>query len=407
MKAPSCLCLASPNPTPFIISVQEALLLDHSSGFEILRAHLRHTAGQKFCSEHEEYQDTEDAQSWIAARDILHALLAPVVALQDHASLVAQDTLPVLGSESLEYAFYGNGRNAFVWLQSFLHHESQWCLTTGCPTCVVTHAMDSESSIRLLVSACLLSAAASAQNQSVSRRQSVPSDPNSFKATLPSFEFFIRSIDQAMADDDLWGPEYFTQVEPKSIALQNAMQDLMYQCTTAGSSTITTTGSITSNQTLRCPRSNSLTSSNKVPSTPPRKQCLHLGNDVILEEPDLDREYDIIANDEIEIDEESEPDLINAPDSPDSIDSFLSKAPSVEGMPIKRSSFASRQALMLKEEAAWFRSVEEYRRSVSNSPISGLTHHAKLDLMEDVEEVCDGLSNFGSMGVDNLIKVVV
>lgn len=50
------------------------------------------------------------------------------------------------------------------------------------------------------------------------------------RPTLPSFDFFTRSIAQAMTDDRLWGPSYYERTELKAYALQDAIQDLMYQC---------------------------------------------------------------------------------------------------------------------------------------------------------------------------------
>ncbi|KAG8629398.1 hypothetical protein KVT40_003263 [Elsinoe batatas] len=263
------LCVASPNRTPFIISVQHALLLEQSEGFSILGKHLGKSLGNRFCHEHT-CKSPEERQPWLIIRDILHALLAPVVALQDHAANVAHESLQTIRAVDLEYAFYGNARNAFVWLQSFMASELTWCLSVGCPACVVTQALDSESSIRLLIASCFLS--------------DVQSSADLGRPTLPSFDFFVRSISQAMADDDLWGPDQFEQVEPKAITLQNAMQDLMYQCQT------------------------------------------------------------------IELN-------MTPPDSPDSVVSMNFLSPTVEGMPIRRSSFARKQANMLREEAQWLRSV--------------------------------------------------
>lgn len=49
---------------------------------------------------------------------------------------------------------------------------------------------------------------------------------------LPSFDFFIRSVAQAMEDDPLWGTTSFEVIEFKAFALQDAMQELMQQCQT-------------------------------------------------------------------------------------------------------------------------------------------------------------------------------
>jgi len=78
--------------------------------------------------------------------------------------------------------------------------------------------MDAEAPLRLVLASCLLS--------------SIESQHDLGRPTLPSFQFFIRSIARAMADDDLWGPDYYATLEPKAFVLQDAIQELMYQCQT-------------------------------------------------------------------------------------------------------------------------------------------------------------------------------
>jgi len=217
MKTSSAACLTHINATPFLVSVQDSLLLDRSEGFAILRKHLKDTIAYEFC-EHHSSNPQEDLKPWTIVRDLLHALLAPIVALQDHASNIAAEYLKTSRPEDFEFAYAGNARNAFVWLQSFLSTETSWCLSQGCPACIVTQALDSEESIRLILSSCMLSA--------------IQNDKDFGRPTLPSLEFFIRSMRDAMEDDDLWGTEYFDIVEPRSHDLQEAMQELMYQCQT-------------------------------------------------------------------------------------------------------------------------------------------------------------------------------
>lgn len=210
-----CLSLASPNATPFLITVQDAILLDRSEGFTILREHLAENSCNEFCDDH--YSGSlEDAQCWVIMRDILHALLAPVVALTSHATNTAQRYTKSKRPSDVEFAFRGRGRNAFVWLQSFLADDEDWCLSKACPGCVVQHAVDAEYQIRMLLSACMLSAAQG-------------SGPHK-GATLPSFDFFISSLQQTLAEDELWGPDYFEYVETKAQDLNFGMQDLMKQC---------------------------------------------------------------------------------------------------------------------------------------------------------------------------------
>ncbi|KAH0341199.1 hypothetical protein KCU81_g6395, partial [Aureobasidium melanogenum] len=208
-------CLSSPNTTPFLITVQDAILLEDSEGFSILRDHLSNECCNDFCKDHET-DITEDKQAWILMRDILHALLAPVVALHDHTTRIAQKYTKATKPEDIEFAFRNKGRNAFVWLTSFLADDEDWCLSKNCPACVVQHALDAEFQIRLMAAACMLSCAKGPEP--------------GHGPTLPSFDFFLRSLRDALKEDELWGPDYYEYVEPKAEDLNLGMQDLMRQC---------------------------------------------------------------------------------------------------------------------------------------------------------------------------------
>lgn len=208
-------CLTSPNATPFTVTVQDAILLDRSEGFSILREHLADYSCNEFCEDH--YSESlEDLQSWVVMRDVLHALLAPVVALTSHATGIAQRYTKSERASAIEFAFRGRGRNAFVWLQSFLADDEDWCLSKACPGCVVQYAIDAEFQIRMMVAACMLSTAQG------------PGPHNG--PTLPSFDFFLPSLRNALAEDELWGPDYYASVETKAQDLNFGMQDLMRQC---------------------------------------------------------------------------------------------------------------------------------------------------------------------------------
>lgn len=198
-----------------MISVQDAILLAESQGFNILRQYLADTSCNEFCEEHYS-ENHDDLHAWAVMRDVLHALLAPVVALQSHATRIAEKWTRAERSSDLEFAFRGRGRNAYVWLQSFLADDEDWCLSKACPGCVVQHAIDGEYQIRLLFAACWLSGVQG------------PGPQNG--PTLPSFEFFVPSLQQALADDELWGPDYYECMEAKSQDLNFGMQDLMKQC---------------------------------------------------------------------------------------------------------------------------------------------------------------------------------
>ena len=151
-------------------------------------------------------------------RDVLHALLVPVVELFDKASSLAASATCATKAEHLEYAFSGPARSAFTWLQCFLAggKEREWCYTRGCPVCVADHSLYSEFSIRLLFAACLLS--------------DVHYPFTLEGPTLPSFTFFLDSLERALAGDPLYGKDFFDLTQPKAIATRNGIEDLIYQC---------------------------------------------------------------------------------------------------------------------------------------------------------------------------------
>lgn len=176
-----------------------------------------------FCTRHSNDDALTQAQ-WLLIRDILHALLVPVVELFDKAVSIAHRVTPATLSrrqsrpEDLEFAFAGDGRSAFLWLQCFLstEREQDWCSTRGCPACVVDHSLDSEFNIRLLYAACLLS--------------DVHYPFTMEGPTLPSFTFFLESLERAIADDPLFGDDFFERMQPKAIATRDGVEDLIHQC---------------------------------------------------------------------------------------------------------------------------------------------------------------------------------
>lgn len=151
-------------------------------------------------------------------RDVLHALLVPIVELFDKACGVASEATHATKLEDLEYAFTGQARSAFLWLQCFMSSEKEreWCYTRGCPACVVNSSLDSEFSIRLLYAACLLS--------------DVHYPFTIEGPTLPSFMFFLDSVERALALDDLFGDHFFELMQPKALALRDGIEDLIHQC---------------------------------------------------------------------------------------------------------------------------------------------------------------------------------
>jgi hypothetical protein len=160
----------------------------------------------------------ENLDRWLIVRDVLHALLVPIVELFDKASTVASQATHATKLEDLEYAFHGSARSAFVWLQCFLSSEKErdWCYTRGCPACVVEHSLDSEFSIRLLHAACLLS--------------DVHYPFTLEGPTLPSFMFFLDSISRALSADPLYADDFYERMAAKACATRNGIEDLIHQC---------------------------------------------------------------------------------------------------------------------------------------------------------------------------------
>lgn len=48
--------------------------------------------------------------------------------------------------------------------------------------------------------------------------------------TLPSFIFFLDSLQTALDTDPLWGPDFFDLTTPKAIVTRNGIEDLIHQC---------------------------------------------------------------------------------------------------------------------------------------------------------------------------------
>jgi hypothetical protein len=169
------------------------------------------------CDEHSPAH-VEDLARWLIVRDVLHALLVPVVELFDRACTVASHATRATKLEDLEYAFTGQARSAFVWLQCFLSSEKErdWCYTKGCPACVAEQSLDSEFSIRLLYAACLLS--------------DVHYPFTLEGPTLPSFMFFLTSLERAVAEDPLYGDDFFELMQPKAENTVSGVEELMRQC---------------------------------------------------------------------------------------------------------------------------------------------------------------------------------
>lgn len=154
----------------------------------------------------------EDEPHLLLIRDVLHALLVPIVELFDKATWIAGLAEQAKQIEDSDHAYHGDGRCTFLWLQCFLARQREWCHTHGCPACVVEHALDSEFTIRLLYAACLLS--------------DVHYPFTLEGPKLPSFMFFVECMRIATETDS---PGFFETVEPSAVQLRNGVEELIHQ----------------------------------------------------------------------------------------------------------------------------------------------------------------------------------
>lgn len=184
-----------------------------------------------FCSAH---ASTEDRPTWLLHRDILHALNMPLVALFHRASALASAALCSTTPSDLELAFSGDARSAFLWLQCFFSEEEAWVRTSGCPECVVTETLSTESHLRLTIAASLLSTASTASpGASVAASTDRGADSGSDDAQtqahpqLPPIPHIIPALRAAVEADPFWGPDYWPYLFSRANQLSASIQALM------------------------------------------------------------------------------------------------------------------------------------------------------------------------------------
>ncbi|KAF2278946.1 uncharacterized protein EI97DRAFT_372414 [Westerdykella ornata] len=218
--------------SPFEIPHEELQVLCQSHGFQVLRTWLDNR--YSFCPRHSTC-DIKTQETWTLHRDILHALIMPIVALYKRASALAEAALCTTKSEDLELAFAGDARGAFLWLQCFLAEEADWCQTRGCPACVTAETMSTESHIRLTIAASLLSTTQLyAENSSPVIGDfggDAPSPPAAGPdLTLPPLPQILPALHDALDKDPFWGPEYWTYLFERANQLSSAIEALITSC---------------------------------------------------------------------------------------------------------------------------------------------------------------------------------
>ncbi|KAF3942278.1 hypothetical protein ABW19_dt0203991 [Dactylella cylindrospora] len=181
-----------------------------------------------FCSYHSDLVNSssnpkELEDMWILQRDISVQLFKVMMGVVRSAADLArrvryfgkntvQNSGSALDDLDLELAFTGDARGGYQWLNCLAKDECEWVwaaindddesLESLCPACLLGRAIDSESTIRLLITA----------------------------ARMLKWDFFVASIQEHLASDPWWGPGYWETIEPKANILEDQIRDLLQQC---------------------------------------------------------------------------------------------------------------------------------------------------------------------------------
>lgn len=90
------------------------------------------TTLRSFCQDHK-LVSSEDSDGWVLHRDVIHAMILPVLQIHRQASRLADLLLRPNIAVDLELAFRGEARGTFTWLQCLLADEVDLCCTKSCP----------------------------------------------------------------------------------------------------------------------------------------------------------------------------------------------------------------------------------------------------------------------------------
>ncbi|CAL8581691.1 hypothetical protein XPA_007376 [Xanthoria parietina] len=209
---------------PFELNKKNVSALRSCEAFQTIRELLLDSKATEFCDHHGR-DSLEDKEAWLLQRDITYALIVPVLEIYRHATVIAKALLGNRHIFDLELVFRGEARGAFSWLQCFVMEEEDWCLTRGCPGCIVTHALVAEPTIRLILVACKLSSALNNHP-----------DPQPHHSTSPPLlDFWQHALKKALDEDPFWGPHVWRTFESRAKALERGIEDLVEQCIEFGS----------------------------------------------------------------------------------------------------------------------------------------------------------------------------
>ncbi|KAL8831675.1 MAG: hypothetical protein Q9170_005198 [Blastenia crenularia] len=199
---------------PFTVSAKDLSKLRSCEAFQLIRSLLVDQESQEFCDQHST-DSHEDKKAWLLQRDVTYALIVPILAIYRHAAQLARALLGDRHIFDLELVFRGEARGTFSWLQCFIMEEEDWCLTKGCPGCVVSYALQAEPTIRMILVACRLSS-------------SLRQERNT--SHLPMFDFWSDVMKKALDDDSFWGPDLWKTFEARAAVLEKGIEELVRQC---------------------------------------------------------------------------------------------------------------------------------------------------------------------------------
>ncbi|KAF6235416.1 hypothetical protein HO173_006612 [Letharia columbiana] len=205
---------------PFSLNHEDVGRLLSCRAFQAIRGFLTSRHGDSFCLHHQPTSKAHE-EAWLLQRDITYALILPLLEIQRYATQLAISMLGDRNIFDLELVFRGEARGAFAWLQCFIAEEEEWCSVQGCPACVVSHVLEAEPTIRIIVTACRLASSL--------RRVSDPT-PGEDPSSLPVFDFWLSSLRTALDEDPFWGPDIWKELEPRASNLENGLHQMVRQC---------------------------------------------------------------------------------------------------------------------------------------------------------------------------------
>lgn len=128
---------------------------------------------------------------------------------------------PLHGYNALSRKRRNGAPHKAVQVCSLTQHRTHRPPTDQSQACVVSHVLEAEPTIRIIVTACRLAASL--------RRPSDPmvgEDPN----PLPVFDFWLSSLRTALDEDPFWGPDIWKELEPRASNLENGIHQMVRQC---------------------------------------------------------------------------------------------------------------------------------------------------------------------------------